>query len=204
VGYGNPGEGIVRLTMGCPEVGQSPLVGFIQVATVLTGDERAEDSLECHLELDRDPQASSLQVCQLSHGKLYFNTRAVCAPDRCSPDQREARELMARVMELVASMPEEPCRLCPQFYPRERVEELTRTFAGNGPKQLGTIRVRVDSRIDYWFGKPKDRLRVTSGRPRRLLLSRKQRQGLVRIARGTYRDVKVTTRGDWTLTIAPR
>jgi hypothetical protein len=132
---------------------------------------------------------------------ITIDTRATCAPDRCDPEE-DARELMATVVELLATLPEQPCRLCTQFLPPHEVAELTRMFSGKGPKRLGTIEVQVDSRIRYVA--LERGIRVTSGRPPRVLVEDSQQQGEADVARGTYRDVEVSASGDWSFLIEPR
>ena len=109
---------------------------------------------------------------------------------------------MATVVELLASLPEEPCRLCPQFFPPHRVAELTSMFSGTGPKRLGVISVQVDSKIRYVA--LDGGVRVTSTGPRRVLVVDDQQQGEAEIERGTYRGVEVSAAGDWSFLIEPR
>jgi hypothetical protein len=195
--HGSPGSGLIRVWLDCPRADDATLAGFVQVASVLTGDEPAEDSIRCQ----RDPRLPQLRTCRLRHGTITVDARATCGPDRCNPEE-EARELMARVVERLATLAEQPCRLCPQFLSPHRVAELTSMFSGRGPRQLGTIEVKVASRIRYVA--LNGGIRVTSGRPPRVLIDDKQHQGEADIARGTYRNVKVIAAGDWNFLIEPR
>jgi hypothetical protein len=195
--HGSPGSGVIRVWLDCPRAEDATLAGFVEVASVLTGGEPAEHSIRCQ----GDPRLPQLQTCRLRHGKITVDTRATCAPDQCNPEE-DARELMARIMERLATLAEQPCRLCPQFLAPHRVAELTSMFSGRGPRQLGTIEVQVDSRIRYVA--LNGGIRVTSGRPSRLLIEDKQQQGKADIARGTYRNVKIIAFGDWNFLIEPR
>ena len=108
---------------------------------------------------------------------------------------------MARVMALIATLPEQPCRLCPQaISPQDRAGR-TRTFSAAGPQDLGTIDVRIDSRLRYVA---LEGIRVTSGSPPQVLIEDARHYGDADIAPGTYRDVKVTSSGDWNFLIEPR
>jgi hypothetical protein len=207
VQYGNPGEGTIRLTLDCVRVHDVGSRGIVDVERVQTGNEIPEDSLRCQTEPDRDPSVPPLHTCALWHGKITIDTLAWCARgcnvEKEARAKEAARATLASVVERFATLPEQPCRLCPKYFPPERVQQLTRTFSGSGPKQLRTIRVRVDSRVDYFHARSGG-MRVTSGRPPRVLMKVKRHQGQVHIPRGTYRNVKVIASGDWTLTIAPR
>ena len=144
------GSGVVRLWLECPRTDGVLLVGFVEVASVpvvesaRTGDLPDEDSIRCV----RDARETQLQSCDLRHGEIAAHARATCDPDRCNAED-EARDLMAGVVELLARLPEQPCRLCPNYLPPERAARLTGEFSGTGPNTLGTIEVKVDSRIRY-------------------------------------------------------
>jgi hypothetical protein len=201
-------------------------VGFVEVERVraakavdparvrpdpVSGGELVDDSIRCY----GDPRSPTLQSCILRHGRITVHTRAWCAtatssaspaPDihaRCSSSSSEekARKLMARIMGLLATLPEQPCRLCPQYVPPDRQVELPKSFSGTEPTQLGTIDVPLDARIRYFAPRG---IRVTSGRPPRVLIEATQRQGEADIPRGTYRNVKVTSSGDWNFLIELR
>jgi hypothetical protein len=195
--HAGPGSGVIRVWLDCPRADQRTLAGFVEVASVLTSDEPAEDSIRCHT----DPRLPHLRTCRLRHGRITVDARATCSPDRCDPEE-EARELMARVVERLATLPEQPCRLCPQFLPPRRVAEFTSMFSGTGRKQLGTIQVQVDSRIRYVA--LNGGMRMTSGRPPRVLIDDTAQQGEADIAQGSYRNVKVIAFGDWSFLIEPR
>ena len=171
--------------------------GWVIVATVLTGEEPAEDAVRCHV--DR-----SAEICVLRHGMITVATAADCEAYSCDAAE-ESRELLARVVERLAAQPEEPCR-CGPFYSPERLEELTQRFSGTGRKELGTINVEVDSTIDV---RPRWDTRVTFGRPPRALVDPVRYQPFINISRGTYRNVivsnaVVSARRRWSLSIRPR
>jgi hypothetical protein len=197
------GSGVVRLWLDCPRTDGVVLVGFVEVASVpivesaRTGDLPDEDAIRCV----RDARETQLQSCDLRHGKIAVHARATCDPDRCNAED-EARDLMARVVELLATLAEQPCRLCPKYLPPERVAKLTSQFSGTGPKKLGTIEVKVDSRIRYVA--PNGEIRMTSRRPPRVLIDDARQQGEADVAPGTYGDVEVNASGEWGLLIEPR
>ena len=190
---------MVRVWLDCPKTKDGGLVGFVQVNRVLSGYEPAEDSIRCH----GDARSPTLHSCDTRHGMTIVNARATCPPERCNSEE-EARRLMARVVELVATLPEQPCRLCPRYFSPQRRAELTKLFSGTGPKQLGTIEVEVDSRIRYVVV-PRGGIRIMTGRPPQVLVEDAHHQGQADIARGTYRKVKVSSSGEsWHLLIEPR
>ena len=109
---------------------------------------------------------------------------------------------MAGVVELLARLPEQPCRLCPNYLPPERAAKLTSEFSGTGPNTLGTIEVKVDSRIRYVASN--GGIRMESRRPPRVLIDDARQQGEADVAPGTYGDVEVSASGEWSLLIEPR
>jgi hypothetical protein len=201
--YGNPGAGTVRVWLDCARAQDVESFGFVEVERVQSGHDIPEDSLRCETERDRD--GARLYPCDLWHGKVTLHARAFCIR-RCTAvtearAKEAARATMARLVERIATLPEQPCRLCPKYIPPQRVQQLTRTFTGNGPTQLGTIRVQVDSTINYGAARG---MRMTSGRPPRVLMQANRHEGHAHIPRGTYHNVTVTATGSWTVTIQPR
>jgi len=199
----SPGSGTIGLGVNCLRPGAATLNGAIDVSGVVVGEDPRsgnpppDDSIRCR----GDPESPPLGKCDLLHAKISIFTRATCYSKGCG-SQREARKLMAELVKLLVTLPERPCRLCPPYLSPERVAELTRDFYGNGPKRLGTIELKVDSTIRY--SAENGGLRVTSGRPRRVLLDNKHPQGAANIARGTYHDVKIRASGRWGVLIQPR
>jgi hypothetical protein len=194
---GSPGSGIIRVWLDCARSADREIVGFVEVARAPTGGEPVEDSIRCQ----GDPRLAQLQTCRLRHGMITIDTRASCAPARCSSEE-EARELMARVMALLATLPEQPCRLCPEAVSPQEAAQVTRTFSGTGPQELGTIVVPVDARLRYVA--LERGIRVTTGDPAGVLIDDARQHGEADIPRGTYRDVRVISSGRWDFLIEPR
>jgi hypothetical protein len=202
VGFGNPGDGTIRLGLDCVPADGVGARAHVDVERVQSGHGIPEDTVRCLTERDRDPSAAPAFSCEFWHGKIRLYTRTWCVGTCDAAWRRRARKAaratLTGLVDRLATLPGRPCRLCPRYFPPERVSQLTRTFTGTGTTRLGTIRVRVDSRISY-FGRG---LRVTSGR--RVLMKAPRHQGEAQLPRGTYRDVKVVASGEWSLSIAPR
>lgn len=88
------------------------LSGTVVVTTASTGEERAEDAVYCREE-------RSAEFCVLRHGMITVETLAGCLGGSCSA-RDASRGLMARIVERLATLPEERCPLCPRFYQPER------------------------------------------------------------------------------------
>jgi hypothetical protein len=88
----------LRAWLRCPETEESAPIGFVQVNTVLSGHEPAEDSVNCL----QDPREPGLHSCDTRHGMTIVHARAWCA--RCDSEE-QARELMAKMVDLIAKQP---------------------------------------------------------------------------------------------------
>jgi hypothetical protein len=79
-----------------------------------------------------------------------------------------------------------------------REAAFKKTFSGSGNRKLGTLRIRR-SAVLRW--KTRGGLFQVSERHGFLLLDTRARRGHVRIHRGVYRGVRVSTRSRWTISI---
>jgi hypothetical protein len=82
-----------------------------------------------------------------------------------------------------------------------REAAYNRTFSGSGNRRLGTLRLRRAAVLRW---RTRGALFQVSERHGFLLVNTRARRGHVRIHRGTYRGVRVATRGRWTITIRSR
>lgn len=81
--------------------------------------------------------------------------------------------------------------------------EGQRIYRGTGNRSLGTLRLRRTAKLT-WRHPSGGRLRLLTSGPRGLqfaLVSTTFRTGSVRLRAGTYRNLRVQTRGGWRITI---
>ncbi len=79
-----------------------------------------------------------------------------------------------------------------------------RTFAGNGPRELGNLAIPTDSDLRWARGGKESYFSVTGNPGRHLSFLSEAPRGYRGLPAGTYRDVRVDTDGSWTLTITPK
>jgi hypothetical protein len=80
------------------------------------------------------------------------------------------------------------------------LERGTKTYRGSGSRALGALRLRRPARLS-WRHPRGGRLRLLTGPRRFPLVSTTKRRGSVRLRPGTYRRLRVVTRGGWRLHI---
>jgi hypothetical protein len=82
---------------------------------------------------------------------------------------------------------------------QKRIGEATRSFSGNGRKNLGTVRVPEDLTLRWTCDGGVFQISADGG----LFVNSQASSGTSAVAAGTYRDVVVNAIGNWTITIKP-
>jgi hypothetical protein len=73
-------------------------------------------------------------------------------------------------------------------------------YAGNGDKAIGAMVIKTPVTLTWSAAKPKIQVFTRSGF---VLVNSTKSSGSVRISQGTYRGVRVASRGSWTITLRP-
>ena len=116
LGYGNPGDHTVRVWLTCTVPDDIQRSGFVEVERAQSSRELPEDTLRCWEDIDRGGERTGLHFCDLWHGRITLDARALCVR-RCTA-AKEARAkaaapaTMTALAKWLATMPEGPCRLC--------------------------------------------------------------------------------------------
>jgi hypothetical protein len=82
---------------------------------------------------------------------------------------------------------------------QKRIGEATRSFSGNGRKNLGTVRVPEDLTLRWTCDGGVFQIFVDGG----LFVNSQASSGTSAVAAGTYHHVVVNANGNWTITIKP-
>ena len=116
LGYGNPGDHTVRVSLTCTVPDDIERDGFVEVERVQSSRELPEDTLRCWEDIDRGGEPTGLHFCDLWHRRITLDVRALCVR-RCNAAKgarakAAAPATMTALAKWLATMPERPCRLC--------------------------------------------------------------------------------------------